>query len=166
MTDEATSGDQIPIIDNTYDLGRPTKRFRNGSFAGSVSAATITASGQMTATDRGSITGLVMVDQSAGTATQSGNIATEVILNKRAGIITLATTIPGAQQASFTFTNSYITTSSIILAWTTNTTTVTSLLQCTVSVSGITSGSCTINVANPHGTNATAAAPKVQFIVI
>jgi hypothetical protein len=67
MTDEATSGSQIPIIDDTYDIGRPTKRFRNlymsgtTAFSGPItttstiaSTSSITTSGQFVSTASGS----------------------------------------------------------------------------------------------------------------
>ncbi len=101
-----------------------------------------------------------------GTVTQATSITTGVTLDKPAGAITtVSTTLAAGASAGgvFTLTNSYITTSSVIL---------TNCLQGATGssvnalVSNITNGSCDILLTNVGGTTTGAAAITIHFLVI
>ena len=101
-----------------------------------------------------------------GTVTQATSITTGVTLDKPAGAITtVSTTLAAGASAGgvFTLTNSYITTSSVIL---------TNCLQGATGssvnalVSNITNGSCDILLTNVGGTTTAAAAITIHFLVI
>jgi hypothetical protein len=84
------------------------------------------------------------VSLSKGAVTQLTNITTAVTLNQPAGdIITVSATIAAGAVSSFTFNNSYIKASSVILA-TINDTTGSGVLA--VQVDNIVNGSCIINL--------------------
>lgn len=101
-----------------------------------------------------------------GTVTQGTSITTGVTLDAPAGVITtVSTTLAAGASAggTFTLTNSYITTSSVIL---------TNCLQGATGssvnalVSNITNGSCDILLTNVGGTTTGAATITIHFLVI
>lgn len=101
-----------------------------------------------------------------GTVTQATSITTGVSLDAPAGVITtVSTTINAGVSAGgvFTLTNSYITTSSVIL---TNCEQGASGSSLNALVSNITNGSCDILLTNVGGTTTGAATIKIHFLVI
>jgi hypothetical protein len=125
-----------------------------------MSAVNLVVDGTLTASG----TTNFITDGSAGAVTQITSPTTAVTLNKRVGLITMQAACAAAGSA-FTFNNSYITASSKVIALVANTRCLVSFGVVTVVVSAVAAGSCTITVAG-DGTNASAAAPIVQFLVI
>lgn len=101
-----------------------------------------------------------------GTVTQGTSITTGVTLDAPAGVITtVSTTLAAGASAGgvFTLTNSYITTSSVILANCLQGATGSSV---NALVSNITNGSCDILLTNVGGTTTGAATITIHFLVI
>ncbi len=99
-----------------------------------------------------------------GAVTQATSNITAVTLNNKAGLITMQAAVTAAAQA-FTLNNSFITTSNKVIAFCSNTRCLVSFGVVTVTVSAVAAGSCTITVAG-DGTNVSAAAPIIQFIIV
>jgi len=105
------------------------------------------------------------INLDAGAVTQATSTTTTVVLNKQSGVITTFTqTLASGSALSFTFTNSKISTSSVILL---------SLMGGSNSVAGIQlqavagSGSATISIANNNvGASALSGTLLIGFLVV
>jgi hypothetical protein len=102
-----------------------------------------------------------------GAVTQLTSITTAVTLNNPSGVITtVSSTLAGVTATSFTLTNSFITASSIVVASIANYggTYVTNGIPI-VNISGITAGSCSIELVNVHASNSLSGILKITFLV-
>jgi len=108
-----------------------------------------------------------IIHTNTGTVTQATNHSTAVTLNATSGKITLAAVaLAATTNAEFTFTNSALNTTSVVLVSMEDNNT-TDNAQLAVSVHTIADGSCKVNLVNPHSSGATSTtASKVHFLVI
>ncbi|KAJ3349646.1 hypothetical protein GGF32_005341 [Allomyces javanicus] len=102
-----------------------------------------------------------------GTVTQTTSATTGVTLHYPAGVITtVSLTNAAGTTTSFTFSNSYIKASSVVLLQHSYGSTLGSAGLPMVTVNSVGNGSCTINVTNLHGSNALNGAIKIHFFVV
>tara|TARA_R100001377_G_C3123570_1_gene86827 strand:+ start:31 stop:546 length:516 start_codon:yes stop_codon:yes gene_type:complete len=108
-----------------------------------------------------------IIHTNSGAVTQATNHTTAVTLNATSGKITLAAVaLAATTNAEFTFTNSALNTTSVVLVSMEDNNT-TNNAQLAVSVHSIADGSCKVNLVNPHSSGATSTtASKVHFLVI
>ena len=108
-----------------------------------------------------------IIHTATGTVVQSTNHSTAVTLNATSGKITLAAVaLAATTNAEFTFTNSALNTTSVVLVSMEDNNT-TDNAQLAVSVHSIADGSCKVNLVNPHSSGATSTtASKVHFVII
>ena len=104
------------------------------------------------------------VSFNGGSVTQTTSNTTAVTLNAKAGTVTMLNAVTAAGQ-SFTLNNSFISTTSKVLAFCTNTRCLVSLGVVVVIVGAPAAGSVSITAAG-DGTNGTINAPIIQFIVV
>jgi len=131
-----------------------------------LTAAAAAAARTYTLRDEGQ-SGSFMVDNSGSAVTQLTSNATGVTLNSRGGKITMFGALAGNANATFTLTNSYITATSQVLAWVSNTVAATSFAGVKVTIAAPGSGTVAITVTNADtGANSQGSAAIVQFIVI
>lgn len=97
--------------------------------------------------------------------TQATSNATGVTLSATCGEITMFGTLALSTGAQFVLTNTRIGANSIILLSAESRSLVT-FIPTLVSCISVAAGSCTINVYNSDGSNATAAAPIIHFAVL
>tara|TARA_B110000914_G_C15316342_1_gene378100 strand:+ start:205 stop:705 length:501 start_codon:yes stop_codon:yes gene_type:complete len=127
-------------------------------------------SGDVTLTDGNLVVTAVdhgIIHTNSGTVTQATNHTTAVTLNATSGKITLAAVaLAAATNAEFTFTNSALNTTSVVLVSMEDNNTVDNA-SLTVNVHTIADGSCKINLHNPAATGSTSTtASKVHFLII
>lgn len=105
-----------------------------------------------------------IVHKGSGTVTQATSFTTGVTLNATSGVITLdsTATLAGHAKATFTFTNSAIKSTSVILL-TVNDPTHSGLIAGT---SGVSTGTADIDIINATSTTSTAGVHKVHFLII
>lgn len=103
-----------------------------------------------------------------GTVTQATSITTGVTLNKPAGVITTQSASAAADAAhTFTVTNSFVATDSVILANICDYAgTIATNGNPNVIVDNITAGTFDIIITNTHGTNALSGALKIAFTIL
>ena len=161
--DEAGSGDAGSII-NYVSNGSGAEIESLTIAGGSATPDVKVAAGNLVIAE--ALKGIVHTGK--GTGTQSaGALTNEVIVNATSGVMTLsATALGAATNAEFTFTNSTIQTSSVILLTMQDANT-TNNAQLTCALVSVSSGSCVISVHNPAATGSTSAtASKIHFLVI
>jgi trimeric autotransporter adhesin len=100
-----------------------------------------------------------------GTVTQGTSNTTTVVLPAFSGIITMFGTVASATKAKFTVTNTLCAAGSVVLASVLGETAVAGLAP-TVSVGAVADGSFDLIVHNADAANATAAAPKIHFMIL
>ena len=161
--DEAGSGDAGSII-NYVSNGSGAEVASLTIAGGSANPDVTVGAGNLVITEgtRG------IVHTGKGTGTQgAGALTNGVTINATSGIMTLdATGLAAATNAEFTFTNSTIQTSSVILLTMQDANT-TNNAQLTCALVSVADGNCVISLHNPAATGTTSAtASKIHFLVI
>lgn len=101
---------------------------------------------------------------SKGTVTQLTSITTGVTLNKPSGVITtVSTTVAAGSNASFTVTNSFCQSNSVVLLTVDDSATA-GLAK--LNVQSVANGSFVINVTNIHSANAFNNILKIHFLIV
>jgi hypothetical protein len=103
------------------------------------------------------------LSNTGGLVFQSGSNNTPVTLNARGGIIQMFGNV--LTNNTFTLFNSYISNSSFILAFSTNTSCIVNFASVNILVTSISSGQCNITITSPNSTS-TMTTPLIQFLVI
>lgn len=108
-----------------------------------------------------------MVLSTDGTVTQGSSITTGVTLSQASGVITtVSSTLAAVTDAKFTVTNTYCTSSSIVLVSLVNySATLGTNGIPVVSVGSIANGSFDIHITNAHASAALAGVMKIAFLV-
>ena len=148
-----------------------TVQLKTYTGSSAIAGLTVAAEGQNVTVDTGNlvITGAAkgIIHTNSGTVTQATDHTTGCTINATSGVITLAAVaLAATTNAEFTFTNSTIATSSVILLTMQDANT-TNNAQLACALVSVGSGSCVISVVNPHSSGATSAtASKIHFLVI
>lgn len=129
--------------------------------SGAISGTTITGSGAVTSTSATTSSGYAT--GAGGAVTQLTDATTTVVLSKPCGqITTVALTTAAAGEEVFQLTNTLLTATDVLAV----STTYAGAGVPIVFVTGMTAGSCKINITNVHAANALNAVLVINFAII
>jgi len=169
-----SAGTGVSAVDINATAGGITVDYEAGSSMTITSGGTvITTSGTAAAPDltvnNGDLVitgaGNGLVHTGSGTITQITSNVTGVTLSTTTGVITMFAAVASGISHAFILTNTTIAATSVVLISVVGVALVTGIAT-TASLGAPGAGSITINVTNPDGANATAAAPEIHFMVI